>query len=606
MPDLLRSDPAEAAGRHLAAGRTAEARAIYERLLREQPGHVRALCGLGAITLRGGEVARAFELIGHAVAVAPGDAMAVGNLGVVYLARKEPDQAEACFRRAIGLDPDQPEPHAGLAGVLMARGEMEAAIASQCRAVDLAPQSATQHYNLGNMMLAAGHRGAAEAAFRQALALDAGLVAALNNLALLLKQDGRVDEAEALLDEALLHDPLHPELTANHADLLLRRGRGAEALAAMRRAVGLAPMNAELRASLGAALLELGHLAEAGQELANAFRAAPSSGRISLLLARLLRRQGRHEAALAAAERAATLEGSGKPAAAAAGELLLLLGRHAEAWERLGVAAAPEPLAAPDLGPHAELTGHPIRLVSLDAAAALFAARFIPHLAGRGMVPTVVCPPALAPLMAAVPGIAGVEPAEALNLASLAADGRPSLLLDDLPRHLAATPGKPATSFPVFDVAVPAPRAAGPCRVGLWWEGAGPGATLLDAVAGCDGLVSLQSGVERAARLERLTALGIADAGAAIGDFRELAEAIRGVDLVIVPDGPVAHVAVGLGVETWVLVGRDGSWYWPDVAAASRWYPAARAFRQSADGSWAAALQAVRSGLAAARDGDAT
>lgn len=598
MADLLRSDPAEAAGRHLAAGRTAEAKAIYERLLREQPAHVRALCGLGTIALRGGEVARAFELIGHAVAVAPGDAMALGNLGVVYLARKEPDRAEACFRRAIGLDAGQPELHSNLATVLMARGEAEAAIEAQCRAVDLAPQSATQHYNLGNLMLAAGHRAAAEAGYRHALAIEPGQVAALNNLAMLLKQDGRLDEAEALLDEALLREPLHPEVTANRADVLLRRGRRDEAFAAMRDAVALTPMNGELRGSLGAMLLELGRLPEAAQELAGALRAAPASGRIALLLARLMRRQGRYEAALAAAERAAGIEDAAKPATALAGELLLLLGRHAEAWDRLAATDAGEPFAAVDVGPQADLDGRAIRLVSLDAAAGLFGARCIPHLAARGALPTVLCPPSLARLMATVPGIAAVEPAETLSLTDLAADGRPTLLLDRLPRLLRARPDEPPAPLPLFDL--PAAERAGERRVGIWWEGAGPGRALPEGLTGLAGLVSLQSGAERAAMLPGLASLGIADAGGAIADFLDLAVAMRRLDLVIAPDGPVAHLAAGLGIETLVLVGRDGSWQWPDGDGPSPWYPTARGLRQSADGTWTAALQAVRSRIGAA------
>ena len=86
---MIRSDPAEIAAGHLAAGRVAEARTIYENLLRAEPTHVRALCGLGTIALGGGETARALELIGHAVAIAPTDGKTVGNLGVAYLAQNK-------------------------------------------------------------------------------------------------------------------------------------------------------------------------------------------------------------------------------------------------------------------------------------------------------------------------------------------------------------------------------------------------------------------------------------------------------------------------------------------------------------------------------------
>src|SRR5690606_10620901 len=78
----IRSDPVDVAAAHVAGGRLQDAKAVLAEVLREQPRHVRALCALGAIALRGGEIARAFELAGHAVAAAPGDAMANGALAV--------------------------------------------------------------------------------------------------------------------------------------------------------------------------------------------------------------------------------------------------------------------------------------------------------------------------------------------------------------------------------------------------------------------------------------------------------------------------------------------------------------------------------------------
>ena len=91
-------------------------------MLRDQPRHARALCGLGAIALRSGEIARAFELIGHAATVAPTDAMTLGNLAVVYQARGDLDQAEACLQRALDLDSGLAELHSNFASLMLARG----------------------------------------------------------------------------------------------------------------------------------------------------------------------------------------------------------------------------------------------------------------------------------------------------------------------------------------------------------------------------------------------------------------------------------------------------------------------------------------------------
>lgn len=585
------SDPAEIAAAHLAAGRAAAARAVYEEILRSEPSHVRALCGLGAVALRGGELERALELTGLAAAIAPDDGLCVGNLGVVYLARNELAKAEDCLRRALDLAPDRPELHANMASLCLARGDTEMALTAQGRAAELAPRDPVQLFNLGNVLAAADRPADAVEAYRAVLALDPGHVGALNNLSILYKHAGDLAAARACLAEARLRDPLNPEMLANHADLLLREGRPEAAMAEMRRAAGLTPGNPQIRASLGAMLLELGRLAEAGAELATALRAAPSDSRIAFELARLLRRQGRLEAAQAAVERL-----GGAAADALAGELLLMRGRHEEAWARLdGAAAGPDPrLPEP-------LSGRQVRLVALDAAASLFAARFLPALAARGARLRVVSTPPLAALLATAAGVSQVFAAGHVDLQALAGDGVPTMLLDQLPQLLRATP---AMAAPVFAVR-PAARPDGPVdrrRIGVWWEGPGPGGALPAAL--CDvgevELVSLQTGPARAAGAELLARPGVADRGPAIADYRDLAAEILALDAVIAPDGPVAHLAAGLGVETWVLVGRDLSWHWPVGAAASPWYPGSRSFVQAAGGSWTEAVAAI---LAALRSG---
>ncbi|MEQ8398374.1 tetratricopeptide repeat protein [Thalassobaculum sp.] len=601
---MLRSDPSEIAAGHLAAGRVAEAKAIYERALRTDPTHVRALCGLGTIALRGGEVSRALELIGHAVAIAPTDGSTVGNLGVVYLAQNKLAEAEDCFRRALDLEPTQPDLHANFASALLVRGDRQTALKAQRRAVELAPESATQRFNLGNMLVALGRPVDAIEVYEATLAIEPDHVGALNNLSILHKQAGRLDEAEALLDEAQLRDPMNPELMANHADILLQRGHRDQALENMRRAAGLAPANASLNLALGTMLLELGRLTEAGQVLSGATRGAPDNPDIALALGRMLRRQGQLDAAQTAVERAVKLSATPGAAGAEAAELLLMRGRYEEGWARLDELArlAPTPIAEPDLREPSDLAGTEIRLIAADAAASLFAARFIPALVRHGVVATVICPPMLAPLMEALSAVTKVVPSEHLDFTALAGDGVPTVLMDNLPRRLRVDPGYPAADAPVFDVradASPATSDGRPRKVGIWWEGPGPGPDMLQALSGLDGVqtVSLQSGPLRAYAQDALSQFGIIDQGGMINDFRDLAEAILSVDILVTPDGPVAHLAGSLGVETWVLVGRDGSWYWSNGAQPSPWYPTSRTFRQSVDGTWAAALDAARAAL---------
>lgn len=603
MSTQLRPDPAEVAAEHLSAGRVAEAQALFEEVLRRQPAHPRALCGLGSIAMRRGEMDRGFDLIAHAASIAPNDGLTVGNLAVAYMARNELAQAEDCSRRALDLESGSADLHANLATVLAARGDIKNALVAQLHAVGLAPDSAVQHFNLANLLLASNDRASAAAEFQAALELDPDHIGSLNNLAVMHKQAGRLDDAMALLEAARLRDPLNPELLANQADLMLRMGHGEQALEQIRRSVSLAPRAPFLQNALGAILLELGRLAEAGKVLAEALRLAPEDPTITFTLARMLRRQDRLDAAQTAIDRIAVPGSDEGLAGVFAAELLLMRGRYDEAWDRLSAVAEPGigPLAKPDLGPDSDLDGTAIRLVAFNGAASLFAARCLPALAARGAEISVICPPIVAPLFECLPSVRAVVAMAELDLQALAADGPPVLHLDALPQHLRVAPDTPPVDWPLFQVAADAEAAALPgATIGVWWEGPGPGVRLLEALAAAPDttLVSLQSGPHREAARSLLDAGGIVDRGGAVSDFASLAAQIVALDRVVAPDGPVAHLAAALGVETWVLVERDGSWYWPNEGGPASWYPKTRIFRQGADGNWTDALDALRAALA--------
>lgn len=599
----LRRDPTDVAGEHLSAGRVAEAQAIFEDVLRQQPTHARALCGLGSIALRRGELDRGFELISHAASAAPTDGFTISNLAVAYMARNELPHAEDCSRRALDLESGSADLHANLATVLLARGDLENALVAQRHAVGLAPDSAIQHFNLANILIAANDLAAAAAELEAAVELDPGHTGALNNLALLHKQVGRFEIAKTLLEDARLRDPLNPELLANQADLMLCMGQGEQALAQIRRAISLAPRAPLLQNAHGAILLELGRLSEASQILVEALRQAPEDTAITFTLARMLRRQGRLDAAQTAIDRIASPGKDRRAAETFTAELLLMRGRYNDAWDRLAALVGPEtaPLADMDLGPDAALDGIAVRLVAFNGASSLFAARCLPALAGRGAEITVICPPVLAPLFKCLPAVREVTALAELDLHTLAADGPPLLHLDALPRHLRIAPDTPSPDWPLFRItADPATASLSGDTAGVWWEGPGPGAALLEALAGTPAmtLVSLQSGPAREAARPLLDAGGVVDCGDAVRDFGSLAAQIVALDRVVAPNGPVAHLAAALGVETWVLVERDGSWYWPEDGGPASWYPKTRVFRQGADSSWAGTLEALRTSLA--------
>jgi hypothetical protein len=81
-------------------------------------------------------------------------------------------------------------------------------------------------------------------------------------------------------------------------------------------------------------------------------------------------------------------------------------------------------------------------------------------------------------------------------------------------------------------------------------------------------------------------------------DFRDTAEIIAGLDLVISIDTSAAHLAAALGAPTWILLpDYAADWRWGRGRDDSVWYPGARLFRQPRPGDWPAVLDAVQTAL---------
>jgi predicted O-linked N-acetylglucosamine transferase (SPINDLY family) len=291
-------------------GRLREAAAIYEEILRRQPGHADALHLLGLVSLQSGQARGAVDLIERAVAANPRNPAAHYNLGhgLCLLARFQ--DAIASFDRALALKPDYAEAHNNRANALSALKRHAEAVAGFQRAVALRPDYAEAHNNLGitlhelkdhegalasfdaairlrpDYAEACNNRGGvlehlqrhaeALASFDRALALTPDYADAHYNRGNALHALKRHDEALASYDNAIALRPGHVEAHVNRGNALRAAKRRAEALASYERAIALNPSFAEAHANRGDVLYELERFAESALAYETAFRLDPS------------------------------------------------------------------------------------------------------------------------------------------------------------------------------------------------------------------------------------------------------------------------------------------------------------------------------------------
>ena len=107
---------------------------------------------------------------------------------------------------------------------------------------------------------------------------------------------------------------------------------------------------------------------------------------------------------------------------------------------------------------------------------------------------------------------------------------------------------------------------------------------------------------------EQIAGLGghfpIEDMGGGLNDMMDAAALMTSLDLVIVSDTSLAHLAGALGVPVWVALPFAADWRWLSGRDDSPWYPSMRLFRQRRWGDWAEVFDRIAAELESAAQGD--
>jgi hypothetical protein len=115
-------------------------------------------------------------------------------------------------------------------------------------------------------------------------------------------------------------------------------------------------------------------------------------------------------------------------------------------------------------------------------------------------------------------------------------------------------------------------------------------------------LYSLQKDPPEAELKELPKEAPIIDLAPLLGDFADTAAAISQLDLVLMTDSAVAHLAGTLGKPVWVLLSYVPHRQWLLDRADTPWYPSMRFFRQRAWGDWTGVFDQAAAELIAPTD----
>lgn len=236
---------------HERMGHSEQARALYLRELRDNPGDVDTLLDLAHLLIEINRLAEADEKLTRVLEIAPETPEAHFYLGEIALRRHRPHTAADHFTRALDLDPRCAFARTRLAAIDLSRAAVpdarrrlrrelrehradtsirgadelaeigsllidaklpkEAALVLR-ESLEAEPDVAMTWHHLGVALFQLGDHAGGVIATRKALRLDPRLVPALHNLALSLSLAARDTRAKAILRHALRVEPDDPLL----------------------------------------------------------------------------------------------------------------------------------------------------------------------------------------------------------------------------------------------------------------------------------------------------------------------------------------------------------------------------------------------------------
>lgn len=348
---------------HNRFGEAAKAEQAWRQCLAANPRFAEAYSGLGTIAKARGDFQEAAEQLKKALEVDPnipdvrselGDTLmnlkrmpeavvlleeevrrfpnslaAQYYLGQAHLQLKEYDKAIAPFEAAIRLDPQCAYAYYGLANACRRLGQADKSAESmqkfkKFKATDLRTQrEATKkfddegevrrtlafvHATAGNICADQGKFGQAEAHWLRAIAVHPQDTTARPQLILFYDRQNRLDEAISVLEQLQTVEPDNPLHCLNLGMAHLRRNDLVAAEKAYRKAPEVAPQSAISHATLAGFLLRTNRVLPEARAMAEKAVELEPTGQYYALLSAVCQQLGDSRAALAAIERAQSLE----------------------------------------------------------------------------------------------------------------------------------------------------------------------------------------------------------------------------------------------------------------------------------------------------------
>jgi Flp pilus assembly protein TadD len=421
-----------------------------------------------------------------------------------------------------------------------------------------------------------------------------------------LLKANKISEAIDRFHETLILDPDFAPAWANLGIALRKLGKFETSVICTGRAIALAPQNPAFLANYGNCLADLDRFDEAYKAYAEAIRLMPDDFTLRYNYAIALRDGMQLEKARTLFNELLKSHSDNIEIVWDAAMTCLQLGDFKNGWQAFEVRFQRPVMARERIYKNAprwrgeDIKGKTVLVYEEQGFGdTILCSRYIPLIQAQGGTVILECKRPLHKLFSAIPGIKRIaEPGQVAEgfdyhvpMMSL-----PGIFSTDLSTIPPPIPLHVAPTLPAH-IAHMLKLGEKHLKVGIIWSGnveffnnrkraVDVSRFLpLTAIPGVQ-LYSLQKG-PRENELASCGAEGLVlKIGPELSDFSETSAVLKQLDLVIMTDSSVAHLAGSLGVPVWNLLSHSAYWLYLTERQDSPWYPSMRLFRQPAAGDW--------------------
>ena len=289
-------------------GKRAEAAAINEQILKDDPNDADARSLDASLKLDKGDVQRALIELQQVVTQSPDNPVAHFNLGRAYAMRQEWEQARQQFSKAIEIRGDYLAAHLAMAQLQAARGDYGAAIKAAQQAMAVDPNNLSARLIQAASLINLKRYPEAHAMLDALLARHPDSTDVMFQMAVLLLVENKYKESEATFRKVYDLNQANPRGLLGLAEAYMIQGKNDEALAALKAESDKAPTRTDLLVALADAAARSGRFDMAiqyYQRIADSMdKGARSRAEIMLRMGEAYRRKGDLQNAIACLEKA--------------------------------------------------------------------------------------------------------------------------------------------------------------------------------------------------------------------------------------------------------------------------------------------------------------